>query len=175
MQGEECLEVESRGLQLGCIVKPRWGHVTSPINLACWGWDPGVSIFVSQETRMCHRVWNQWRGHSMFSVKGQIVFRVCGYTVCFHYSILLLQQESRPSNTHMGHGWAQLCPDTVSLTNPWPSGVCHPPVHSSPVQQDSDWDVLCLLSDTRCLGQPIRGYWHWGTECLTSFSTVTRG
>ena len=175
MQGEECLEVESRGLQLGCIVKPRWGHVTSPINLACWGWDPGVSIFVSQETWMCHRVWNQWRGHSMFSVKGQIVFRVCGYTVCFHYSILLLQQESRPSNTHMGHGWAQLCPDTVSLTNPWPSGVCHPPVHSSPVQQDSDWDVLCLLSDTRCLGQPIRGYWHWGTECLTSFSTVTRG
>lgn len=54
--GEECLEVESRALQLGCILKPLWGHVTSPINQACWGWDPGVSIFLSQEIRMCHQV-----------------------------------------------------------------------------------------------------------------------
>ena len=52
MQGEECLEVESRGLQLGCIVKPRWGHITSPINLACWGWDPGVSICFPGDTNV---------------------------------------------------------------------------------------------------------------------------
>lgn len=103
---------------------------------------------------MCHRVWNQWRGHSMFSVKGQIVFWVCGYTVCFLYSILLLQQESRPSHTHTDGMDEHSCVPRASLTKPpeWarpgPRGLAIP------------WSSAALSSRTCWLKCSVTVVWY---------------